>query len=97
MVLQAWGAYGTVWPVVHQQLGVRPDLGRDRLEVVPSMTRLARPLWRATYASAMASSRSPREAGDGTYTTTVEPDTFAGARWSSVTRCRETRRSPPSP
>jgi hypothetical protein len=34
MVLQAWGAYGTAWPVVHQQLGVRPDLeapieGRD--------------------------------------------------------------------
>ena len=28
MVLQAWGAYGTAWPVVHQQLGVRPDLGR---------------------------------------------------------------------
>ena len=35
MVLQAWGAYGTAWPVVRQQLGVRPDLGRDRLEVVP--------------------------------------------------------------
>ncbi|MEA2227572.1 MAG: hypothetical protein QOF04_1202, partial [Solirubrobacteraceae bacterium] len=35
MVLQAWGAYGTAWPVVHQQLGVRPDLGRGRLEVVP--------------------------------------------------------------
>jgi hypothetical protein len=37
MVLQAWGAYGTAWPVVHQQLGVRPDLGRDRLEVVPQL------------------------------------------------------------
>jgi hypothetical protein len=34
-VMQAWGSYGTVWPVVHQQLGVRPDLGRGRLEVVP--------------------------------------------------------------
>jgi hypothetical protein len=33
-VLQAWGNYGTAWPVVHQQLGVRPDLGRGRLEVV---------------------------------------------------------------
>ena len=30
MFVQAWGHYGTVWPVVHQQLGVRPDLGRDR-------------------------------------------------------------------
>jgi hypothetical protein len=35
MVMQAWGQYGTLWPVVHQQLGVRPDLGRGRLEVVP--------------------------------------------------------------
>jgi len=37
MVLQAWGAYGTAWPVVRQQLGVRPDLGRDRLTVVPQV------------------------------------------------------------
>jgi hypothetical protein len=37
MVLQAWGAYGTVWPVVHQQLGVRPDMGRRALEVVPQV------------------------------------------------------------
>jgi hypothetical protein len=36
-VLQSWGAYGTVWPVVHQQLGVRPDMGRRRLEVVPQV------------------------------------------------------------
>ena len=36
-VLQAWGAYGTAWPVVHQQLGVRPDLGRGRVEVVPQV------------------------------------------------------------
>ncbi|WP_433632714.1 hypothetical protein [Halomicrococcus sp. NG-SE-24] len=37
MVLQAWGAYGTVWPVVHQHLGVRPDLGRNKLEVTPQV------------------------------------------------------------
>ena len=37
MVLQAWGAYGTAWPVVRQQLGVRPDLGRDALTVVPQV------------------------------------------------------------
>jgi hypothetical protein len=36
-VLQAWGAYGTAWPVVRQQLGVRPDMGRQRLEVVPQV------------------------------------------------------------
>jgi hypothetical protein len=37
MVLQAWGAYGTAWPVVRQQLGVRPDLGRHALNVVPQV------------------------------------------------------------
>ena len=37
MFMQAWGHYGTVWPVVHQQLGVRPDLGRGRLTVVPQV------------------------------------------------------------
>jgi hypothetical protein len=37
MVLQAWGNYGTAWPVVHQQLGVRPDAGRGFLEVVPQV------------------------------------------------------------
>lgn len=39
MVLQAWGAYGTIWPVVHQQLGIRPDMGRDELVVVPQVPR----------------------------------------------------------
>ena len=37
MFVQAWGHYGTAWPVVHQQLGVRPDLGRRQLEVVPQL------------------------------------------------------------
>ncbi len=37
MVLQAWGTYGTLWPVVHHQLGVSPDLGRDELAVVPQI------------------------------------------------------------
>jgi len=34
MFMQAWGNYGTAWPVVHQWLGVRPDLGEGRLDVV---------------------------------------------------------------
>ena len=37
MVLQAWGAYGNLWPVVSQQLGVSPDMGRGRLTVVPQV------------------------------------------------------------
>ncbi|MGH2799203.1 MAG: glycogen debranching protein [Thermoleophilaceae bacterium] len=37
MFVQAWGHYGTAWPVVHQQLGVRPDMGRRALEVTPQV------------------------------------------------------------
>src|SRR5689334_12734804 len=37
MALQAWGAYGVLWPVVHQQLGLDPDLGNGRLSVVPQV------------------------------------------------------------
>ncbi|MFL5698617.1 MAG: hypothetical protein ACJ797_16145 [Ktedonobacteraceae bacterium] len=34
---QAWGTYGVLWPVVHQQLGVDPHLGHGLLEVLPSV------------------------------------------------------------
>ncbi len=37
MMLQAWGAYGILWPVVHQQLGVSPDLGRGKVSVIPQV------------------------------------------------------------
>jgi hypothetical protein len=37
MVMQAWGAYGTLWPVVHQWLGVSPDAGRRQVTVVPQV------------------------------------------------------------
>ncbi len=36
-VMQAWGNYGTVWPVVHQQLGLRPFLPDAELDVVPQV------------------------------------------------------------
>jgi hypothetical protein len=35
--MQAWGHYGTAWAAVHQQLGVRPHLGRRFLEIVPQV------------------------------------------------------------
>jgi hypothetical protein len=35
--MQAWGNYGTVWPVVHQQLGVRPFLPYGELQIVPEV------------------------------------------------------------
>lgn len=34
---QAWGTYGVLWPVVHQQLGVDPQLGDGLLEVLPNI------------------------------------------------------------
>jgi len=37
MFMQAWGHYGTAWPAVHQQLGVRPHLGHGWLEVLPQV------------------------------------------------------------
>jgi hypothetical protein len=36
-VNQAWGTYGVLWPVVHQQLGVDPQLGNGLLEVLPAV------------------------------------------------------------
>ncbi len=37
MFMQAWGNYGTAWAVVHQWLGVSPDLGQQLLRVVPEI------------------------------------------------------------
>jgi hypothetical protein len=37
MVMQAWGAYGVLWPVIHQWLDVSPELGRGRVAVVPQL------------------------------------------------------------
>jgi hypothetical protein len=34
---QAWGTYGVLWPVVHQQLGIGPQLGNGLLEVLPAV------------------------------------------------------------
>jgi hypothetical protein len=44
MVMQAWGAYGVLWPVIHQWLGVSPNLGRGRVAVVPQLSDQRRPL-----------------------------------------------------
>jgi hypothetical protein len=37
MFMQAWGNYGTAWPVIHQQLGVDPYLNEGALRVVPQV------------------------------------------------------------
>ena len=42
MFMQAWGQYGIAWPVIHQQLGVRPALGDRPARVVPQCRRASR-------------------------------------------------------
>jgi hypothetical protein len=37
MFMQAWGNYGTAWSVVHQWLGVDPDIGRHTVAFVPQV------------------------------------------------------------
>jgi hypothetical protein len=76
MVLQAWGAYGTIWPVVHQWLGVRPDMGRAQLEVVPQVPPDLPGVSgkKILLGEAGGSVAVSAEAGENTYTTRVEPD-----------------------
>jgi hypothetical protein len=76
MVMQAWGNYGTTWPVVHQQLGVRPDLGRGRVEVVPQVPTAGSPIAGRNIrlgAGALDLVRASR--AGGRYTTVVETGT----------------------
>ena len=96
MVLQAWGNYGTAWPVVHQQLGVRPDAGRGRLEVVPQVPdgqpRVA--------GSAIRLGERGRRRGRGLADGQGVPHAGQGRRADrrssrSATRSRRARRSPP--
>ena len=47
MFMQAWGNYGTAWAVVHQWLGVRPDLGDGARRRSSRRCRRARPRCRA--------------------------------------------------
>ncbi len=35
--LQSWGTYGVLWPVVHYDLGVAPDMGNGGVLVVPDV------------------------------------------------------------
>ena len=72
MVMQAWGAYGVLWPVVHQWLGVSPDLGRDRVSVVPQVPASEDSIFgRADPARRVAASTSGDPRGSG-YATIVD-------------------------
>jgi hypothetical protein len=75
MVLQAWGAYGTIWPVVHQQLGVRPDMGRRTLEVTPQVPpQYPKGLSGENIRLGSGSVDVSASASNGTYQTTVLPN-----------------------
>ncbi|HWK26050.1 MAG TPA: hypothetical protein VNS09_05775 [Solirubrobacter sp.] len=58
MFMQAWGQYGIAWPVIAQQLGVRPELGTGRLDVVPSTRISARNVRLGTGAIDVAATRT---------------------------------------
>ncbi len=77
MVHQAWGAYGTIWPVVHQQLGVRPDIGRGTLEVVPQIPPDSPGLSASNILMGDGSLAVSASASDGVYTTTATPSLTA--------------------
>ena len=72
MFMQAWGNYGTAWAVVHQQLGVRPDMGRRALEVVPQLPSAA-PIAGSNIRLGPGALKVVRASKDGSrYTTTVD-------------------------
>lgn len=73
MVLQAWGAYGTIWPVLHQWLGVRPDMGRGQLAVVPQVPPGSPTISGRNIRLGDGAVRVSAGADGGTYTTTVRP------------------------
>ena len=84
MVMQAWGAYGVLWPVVHQWLGVSPDMGRGRVAVVPQIPRgQTRISGREIRLGSRSVDVSARRQGS-TYTTTVSRDGRVGLRIGTV-------------
>ena len=84
MVKQAWGAYGVLWPIIHQWLGVSPDLGRDRVAVVPQLPG-GQPRASADSVKLGAFSIDVAATHQGaTYTTTVTRDGRTNLRTGAV-------------
>ena len=81
MFMQAWGNYGTAWPVVHQWLGVQPDLGNGLARRSFRRCRRARrPCRDRTSGSAAGPSTCwPRTPGSR-YVTTIDVTAGVGAR-----------------
>jgi hypothetical protein len=71
---QAWGTYGVLWPVVHQQLGVDPQLGGPSgrlLEVLPSVPPGQRSVSGTAIRVGTGSVDVAASHGAGVWTTTV--------------------------
>ena len=64
---------GSIWPVLHQWLGVRPDLGRGELAVVPQVPPDSSPISARNVRLGNGSIRVSAETGNGTYRTTIRP------------------------
>jgi hypothetical protein len=80
MFMQAWGNYGTAWPVVHQQLGLRPDLGNGAVSVVPQVP-LDQPSVQGTHIRLGRGSIGIRAAhSPGHYTTEVDASRTPGRK-----------------
>jgi hypothetical protein len=78
MFMQAWGNYGTAWPVIHQQLGVQPDLGHGTVTVVPQVPS-DQPSVQGTNIRLGKGSIDVRAAHSGsTYTTVVDASDTPG-------------------
>jgi hypothetical protein len=72
--LQAWGTYGVLWPVVHYELGVAPDMARHAVSVVPQIPN-GQSIISATDIRLGDGSIDVRaERGAGTLSTTVRRD-----------------------
>ena len=97
MFIQAWGHYGTAWPVVHQQLGVRPSLGTGALEVVPQLPPgQTRAEGRSIRLGKGALDVRAERSGRRYVTTDPHATTCASTTCGSAPRCRAGRRSPRS-
>ncbi|GAA4717168.1 hypothetical protein GCM10025782_12830 [Pedococcus ginsenosidimutans] len=80
MFMQAWGNYGTAWAVVHQWLGVQPDLGNGQLVVVPQVPS-GQPSASVTHLRLGGGFADVAASVSGTrYTTTLDVPRSVGAR-----------------
>ncbi len=70
--LQAWGTYGVLWPVVHFELGVAPDLARHLLSVVPQIPDGQHTVSATDIRLAKGAVDVRARRGPGTLTTTVK-------------------------